>query len=174
MCRLEIMIMPTCQALSEAYSCMKNANCWSRKPCWLNVVPGCVGKHKQIQQGGCGGSFARASQRKTPHFAWPADVPGLFLCLCVCNCPLFSVPSTESPPERCGQRRSMPSGVTEKNPTMEPAATTPFRVTVSVSPHLDDRYGIWMAMMGFCQKRGELAHPERRGVCANMGLLIFK
>ncbi|GAB0198541.1 disabled 2-interacting protein [Grus japonensis] len=24
----------------------------------------------------------------------------------------------------------MPSGVTEKNPTMEPAATTPFRVTI--------------------------------------------
>uniref|UniRef100_A0A803XNT2 DAB2 interacting protein n=2 Tax=Meleagris gallopavo TaxID=9103 RepID=A0A803XNT2_MELGA len=46
-----------------------------------------------------------------------------------CNSPLSS---TESPPERCGQRRSMPSGVAERNPTMEPAATTPFRVTVSV------------------------------------------
>ncbi|KGL99106.1 Disabled 2-interacting protein, partial [Charadrius vociferus] len=42
----------------------------------------------------------------------------------------------ESPPERCGQRRSMPSGVTEKNPTMEPAATTPFRVTGFLSRRL--------------------------------------
>ncbi|XP_062496921.1 disabled homolog 2-interacting protein isoform X3 [Pezoporus occidentalis] len=44
--------------------------------------------------------------------------------------------SRESPPERCGQRRSMPSGVTEKNPTMEPAATTPFRVTGFLSRRL--------------------------------------
>ncbi|KFO82558.1 Disabled 2-interacting protein, partial [Cuculus canorus] len=42
----------------------------------------------------------------------------------------------ESPPERCGQRRSMPSGVPEKNPTMEPAATTPFRVTGFLSRRL--------------------------------------
>uniref|UniRef100_A0A8C0E8T3 DAB2 interacting protein n=1 Tax=Bubo bubo TaxID=30461 RepID=A0A8C0E8T3_BUBBB len=41
-----------------------------------------------------------------------------------------------SPPERCGQRRSMPSGVAEKNPTMEPAATTPFRVTGFLSRRL--------------------------------------
>ncbi|XP_054030474.1 disabled homolog 2-interacting protein isoform X5 [Dryobates pubescens] len=44
--------------------------------------------------------------------------------------------SRESPPERCGQRRSMPSGGTEKNPTMEPAATTPFRVTGFLSRRL--------------------------------------
>nr|XP_009679363.1 PREDICTED: disabled homolog 2-interacting protein [Struthio camelus australis] len=44
--------------------------------------------------------------------------------------------SRDSPPERCGQRRSMPSGVTEKNPTMEPAATTPFRVTGFLSRRL--------------------------------------
>ncbi|XP_062447342.1 disabled homolog 2-interacting protein isoform X6 [Rhea pennata] len=44
--------------------------------------------------------------------------------------------SRESPPERCGQRRSMPSGVTEKNPTMEPTATTPFRVTGFLSRRL--------------------------------------
>ncbi|XP_040387168.1 disabled homolog 2-interacting protein isoform X6 [Cygnus olor] len=44
--------------------------------------------------------------------------------------------SRESPPERCGQRRSMPSGVPEKNPTMEPAATTPFRVTGFLSRRL--------------------------------------
>ncbi|XP_015734461.1 disabled homolog 2-interacting protein isoform X4 [Coturnix japonica] len=44
--------------------------------------------------------------------------------------------SRESPPERCGQRRSMPSGVTERNPTMEPAATTPFRVTGFLSRRL--------------------------------------
>ncbi|XP_063209442.1 disabled homolog 2-interacting protein isoform X6 [Chroicocephalus ridibundus] len=44
--------------------------------------------------------------------------------------------SRESPPERCGQRRSMPSGVAEKNPTMEPAATTPFRVTGFLSRRL--------------------------------------
>ncbi|XP_061867854.1 disabled homolog 2-interacting protein isoform X3 [Colius striatus] len=44
--------------------------------------------------------------------------------------------SRESPPERCGQRRSMPSGVPEKNPTMEPAATAPFRVTGFLSRRL--------------------------------------
>lgn len=171
-CRLEIMIMPTCQALSEAYSCIKNANCWRWKSCWLNIVLGGCGKY---ERGGCVGSFARASQRKKPHFARPADVPGLSLCFCVCKCPLFPVPSTESPPERCGQRRSMPSGVTEKNPTMEPAATTPFRVTVSVSPHLSDCYGILMIITGFCQKGEELAHPERRGgVRESSWLLIFK
>ncbi|XP_042642573.1 disabled homolog 2-interacting protein isoform X6 [Tyto alba] len=50
--------------------------------------------------------------------------------------PLDQDNSNESPPERCGQRRSMPSGVTEKNPTMEPAATTPFRVTGFLSRRL--------------------------------------
>ncbi|XP_019366394.1 PREDICTED: disabled homolog 2-interacting protein isoform X4 [Gavialis gangeticus] len=44
--------------------------------------------------------------------------------------------SRESPPDRSGQRRSMPSGVTEKNPTMEPTATTPFRVTGFLSRRL--------------------------------------
>ncbi|XP_015500181.1 disabled homolog 2-interacting protein isoform X2 [Parus major] len=43
---------------------------------------------------------------------------------------------SESPPERCGQRRSMPSGISEKNPSMEPAATTPFRVTGFLSRRL--------------------------------------
>ncbi|KFU90528.1 Disabled 2-interacting protein, partial [Chaetura pelagica] len=42
----------------------------------------------------------------------------------------------ESPPERCGQRRSMPSGGTERNPPMEPPATTPFRVTGFLSRRL--------------------------------------
>nr|XP_021135749.1 disabled homolog 2-interacting protein isoform X2 [Columba livia] len=42
----------------------------------------------------------------------------------------------ESPPERCGQRRSMPSGVPDRNPTMEPAATAPFRVTGFLSRRL--------------------------------------
>lgn len=56
----------------------------------------------------------------------------------------------------------MPSGVTEKNPTMEPAATTPFRVTVSVSPHLNDCYGSFMVITRYCQVREGLAHPERR------------
>ncbi|XP_043386198.1 disabled homolog 2-interacting protein isoform X9 [Chelonia mydas] len=44
--------------------------------------------------------------------------------------------SRESPPERAGQRRSMPSGVMEKNPSMEPTATTPFRVTGFLSRRL--------------------------------------
>lgn len=47
---------------------------------------------------------------------------------------------------------------------MEPAATAPFRVTVSGSPHPNDRYGILMTIKGFCQEEKELAHPERRGV----------
>uniref|UniRef100_A0A8D0BYT5 DAB2 interacting protein n=1 Tax=Salvator merianae TaxID=96440 RepID=A0A8D0BYT5_SALMN len=42
----------------------------------------------------------------------------------------------ESPPEKAGQRRSMPSGGAEKNPSMEPAATTPFRVTGFLSRRL--------------------------------------
>ncbi|XP_064584110.1 disabled homolog 2-interacting protein isoform X6 [Zonotrichia leucophrys gambelii] len=56
------------------------------------------------------------------------------------NCELFpcrALPAAvESPPERCGQRRSMPSGIAEKNPGMEPAATTPFRVTGFLSRRL--------------------------------------
>ncbi|XP_067397869.1 disabled homolog 2-interacting protein isoform X5 [Emydura macquarii macquarii] len=44
--------------------------------------------------------------------------------------------SRESPPERSGQRRSMPSGVMEKNPSLEPATTTPFRVTGFLSRRL--------------------------------------
>ncbi|XP_051663446.1 disabled homolog 2-interacting protein isoform X5 [Manacus candei] len=50
--------------------------------------------------------------------------------------PLDQDNSNESPPERCGQRRSMPSGIPDKNPTMEPAATTPFRVTGFLSRRL--------------------------------------
>ncbi|XP_077778295.1 disabled homolog 2-interacting protein isoform X8 [Podarcis muralis] len=42
----------------------------------------------------------------------------------------------ESPPERTGQRRGLPSGGAEKNPSMEPAATTPFRVTGFLSRRL--------------------------------------
>lgn len=45
----------------------------------------------------------------------------------------------------------MPSGVPEKNPTMEPAATTPFRVTVS-APSL-------VILAGFCQK-GEVVYVK--------------
>ncbi|KAM9117412.1 disabled homolog 2-interacting protein isoform 3-T3 [Pangshura tecta] len=44
--------------------------------------------------------------------------------------------SRESPPERAGQRRSMPSGVMEKNPSVEPTTTTPFRVTGFLSRRL--------------------------------------
>ncbi|XP_034649708.1 disabled homolog 2-interacting protein isoform X2 [Trachemys scripta elegans] len=50
--------------------------------------------------------------------------------------PLDQDNSNESPPERAGQRRSMPSGVMEKNPSMEPTATTPFRVTGFLSRRL--------------------------------------
>ncbi|XP_053137561.1 disabled homolog 2-interacting protein isoform X3 [Hemicordylus capensis] len=44
--------------------------------------------------------------------------------------------SRESPPERTGQRRAMPGGGLEKTPSMEPAATTPFRVTGFLSRRL--------------------------------------
>ncbi|XP_025032265.1 disabled homolog 2-interacting protein-like [Python bivittatus] len=40
----------------------------------------------------------------------------------------------DSPPERTGQRRGMPGGALEKNPSMELAATTPFRVTMGKTP----------------------------------------
>lgn len=133
----------------------------------MNIVLGGCGKHERMRRGGCVGSFVRASQRREPRFARPAGVPGLLAC--VCNCRLFSVPSAESPPERCGQRRSMPSGVPDRNPTMEPAATTPFRVTVSGSRHLNDPYGILMSIKGFCREGEELAHPEGRGGACETG-----
>lgn len=40
---------------------------------------------------------------------------------------------TESPQERPGSRRSLPGSMSEKNPSMEPSASTPFRVTVTIS-----------------------------------------
>ncbi|XP_036384394.1 DAB2 interacting protein b isoform X2 [Megalops cyprinoides] len=42
----------------------------------------------------------------------------------------------DSPPERAGRRRSMPGSAAEKTPTMEPAASTPFRVTGFLSRRL--------------------------------------
>uniref|UniRef100_F6R503 DAB2 interacting protein n=1 Tax=Homo sapiens TaxID=9606 RepID=F6R503_HUMAN len=38
--------------------------------------------------------------------------------------------SYESPQERPGSRRSLPGSLSEKSPSMEPSAATPFRVTV--------------------------------------------
>ncbi|KAI2553741.1 DAB2 interacting protein, partial [Homo sapiens] len=35
----------------------------------------------------------------------------------------------ESPQERPGSRRSLPGSLSEKSPSMEPSAATPFRVT---------------------------------------------
>uniref|UniRef100_A0A667HRB5 Disabled homolog 2-interacting protein n=1 Tax=Lynx canadensis TaxID=61383 RepID=A0A667HRB5_LYNCA len=43
------------------------------------------------------------------------------------------LPEPESPQERPGSRRSLPGSLSEKNPSMEPSATTPFRVTVTIS-----------------------------------------
>uniref|UniRef100_A0A8C9WK41 DAB2 interacting protein b n=1 Tax=Scleropages formosus TaxID=113540 RepID=A0A8C9WK41_SCLFO len=48
---------------------------------------------------------------------------------------LFS-PLSESPPERPGRRRSMPGSAGDKTPTMEPSASTPFRVTGFLSRRL--------------------------------------
>ncbi|XP_077335297.1 disabled homolog 2-interacting protein isoform X2 [Lithobates pipiens] len=45
-------------------------------------------------------------------------------------------PRRESPSEKSGRRRSMPGSTAEKSPTMEPAATTPFRVTGFLSRRL--------------------------------------
>ncbi|XP_061119154.1 DAB2 interacting protein b isoform X3 [Conger conger] len=42
----------------------------------------------------------------------------------------------DSPPERSGRRRSMPGSATDKTPTMEPATSTPFRVTGFLSRRL--------------------------------------
>ncbi|MGH0133499.1 UNVERIFIED_CONTAM: hypothetical protein FKN15_041684 [Acipenser sinensis] len=42
----------------------------------------------------------------------------------------------ESPPERPGRRRSMPGSAADKNSSMEPAASTPFRVTGFLSRRL--------------------------------------
>lgn len=108
--------------------------------------------------GRCSGSFSKASRGETPRCARSAGIAGLSLCCWVCDCPLFCVPP-ESPPERCGQRRSMPSGIAEKNPSMEPAATTPFRVTVSVcsSAQLGDP----PEKLGGCQRGEKPAHPGR-------------
>uniref|UniRef100_A0A8C6CU69 DAB2 interacting protein n=1 Tax=Moschus moschiferus TaxID=68415 RepID=A0A8C6CU69_MOSMO len=38
----------------------------------------------------------------------------------------------ESPQERPGSRRSLPGSLSEKSPSMEPSAATPFRVTVTI------------------------------------------
>ncbi|XP_063288882.1 disabled homolog 2-interacting protein isoform X4 [Pelobates fuscus] len=45
-------------------------------------------------------------------------------------------PRRESPPEKPGRRRSMPGSSSDKSPTMEPTATTPFRVTGFLSRRL--------------------------------------
>ncbi|KAL4617431.1 hypothetical protein GN956_G21162 [Arapaima gigas] len=45
-------------------------------------------------------------------------------------------PGSESPPERPGRRRSMPGSAGDKTPTMEPSASTPFRVTGFLSRRL--------------------------------------
>uniref|UniRef100_A0A452QQZ5 Uncharacterized protein n=1 Tax=Ursus americanus TaxID=9643 RepID=A0A452QQZ5_URSAM len=39
----------------------------------------------------------------------------------------------KSPQERPGSRRSLPGSLSEKSPSMEPSAATPFRVTVTIS-----------------------------------------
>ncbi|XP_074187050.1 disabled homolog 2-interacting protein isoform X5 [Rhinolophus sinicus] len=45
-------------------------------------------------------------------------------------------PSRESPQERPGSRRSLPGSLSEKSPSMEPSAATPFRVTGFLSRRL--------------------------------------
>ncbi|XP_059956769.1 disabled homolog 2-interacting protein isoform X10 [Mesoplodon densirostris] len=45
-------------------------------------------------------------------------------------------PARESPQERPGSRRSLPGSLSEKSPSMEPAAATPFRVTGFLSRRL--------------------------------------
>ncbi|CAH2316643.1 disabled homolog 2-interacting isoform X1 [Pelobates cultripes] len=45
-------------------------------------------------------------------------------------------PRRESPPEKPGRRRSMPGSSSDKSPTMESTATTPFRVTGFLSRRL--------------------------------------
>ncbi|XP_072604851.1 disabled homolog 2-interacting protein isoform X22 [Vulpes vulpes] len=47
-----------------------------------------------------------------------------------------SYDSYESPQERPGSRRSLPGSLPEKSPSMEPSATTPFRVTGFLSRRL--------------------------------------
>lgn len=116
-----------------------------------------LGRYEWNPRGRRSGSFSRTPRGETPRCARPAAIAGLSLYCWDCDCPLFCVPP-ESPPERCGQRRSMPSGIAEKNPSMEPAATTPFRVTVSVcSSHS------WGTLMGpgGLQRGEEPAHPAR-------------
>ncbi|XP_040081642.1 disabled homolog 2-interacting protein-like [Oryx dammah] len=44
--------------------------------------------------------------------------------------------SFESPQERPGSRRSLPGSLSEKSPSMEPSAATPFRVTGFLSRRL--------------------------------------
>nr|XP_058158429.1 disabled homolog 2-interacting protein isoform X12 [Dasypus novemcinctus] len=45
-------------------------------------------------------------------------------------------PARESPQERPGSRRSLPGSLSEKSPSMEPSAATPFRVTGFLSRRL--------------------------------------
>lgn len=142
------MIMPTCQALSEAYSCIKNANCWRWKSCWWNVVPGGSGESGWDPWGRRAGSFARTPRGGDATFCracwhcWAVPVPlALFVTVPCSVCP-------QSPPRSgAGRGAACPAASRRRTPAWSPRPPHPSG-SRSVPPLFCRAVGPWGAATG--------------------------